>query len=495
MHKNECLETASHEYERLAAFVSSLVEAGALTPGSRVPSLRRISEERRVSVGTALQAYRLLEARGVLEARPQSGYFVAQRRASCRLPLPEMSKPSRRPADIAVSDIMLDLLERASDPSYVPLGCAVPSRELLAATRLDRILARIARRQGMEYNVYGGPRGDVHLRQEIARRASHWEQVIPPDDIAITSGCTEALMLALRVVADANDTIAVESPTYFGLLRILETLGLKVLEVPTDASSGIDLTALAGMLSKNSIKACLVSSSFNNPLGCTMPDEKKRALVQLLAKHGVPLIEDDIYGDIYFGQERPRPFMSFDRAGNTIYCSSFSKTIAPGYRIGWIVAGARMHEVLKQKAASTLCGPALTQAAFAEFLASGGYDHHLRRIRSDFARNISHMRMAIADAFPDGTKVSNPAGGFTLWLELPAHINTRTLFGEALEAGICFAPGEVFSATNRYSNCLRLSAGHPWDTRIERAIWKLGDLIRPSRPRPSPARRPDGGAP
>src|SRR5262249_16520402 len=214
---------------------------------------------------------------------------------------------------------------------------------------------------------------------EIARRALRWGQVISPEDIAITCGCTEALTLALKAVSRAGDTIAIESPTYFGLLHALEALGLKALELPTDASTSVDLSALGRALERRSVRACLFSSSFNNPLGCTMPEEKKAALLQLLAQHDVPLIEDDIYGDIYFGQERPKPFSALDRYGNTIYCSSFSKTLAPGYRVGWIATERHMKRILETKSASTLCGPALPQAALAEFLATGGYDSHLRR--------------------------------------------------------------------------------------------------------------------
>jgi DNA-binding transcriptional MocR family regulator len=465
-----------HRYEELAGFITALVDEGTLPPGSRVPSLRDISVEQDVSIGTALQAYRILEDRGVIEARPQSGYFVSKTSVPSALPVPSISRPPRRPERIAVSGIMYELLEHASDPSFVPLGCAVPSPELLAATRLDRCLGRVARRHGGTLNAYTHPQGDLRLRQEIARRALHWGQALSPEAIAITNGCTEAILLALKAVARAGAAVIVESPTFFGLLHALETLGLKAIELPTDPCSGIDLSAMSQALAGRGVAACLLSSSFNNPLGCTMTEEKKLAVLRLLSKHRVPLIEDDIFGDIYFGRERPRPFMSLDRFENTIYCSSFSKAIAPGYRVGWIVTRRHMPEVIKEKFSTTLSGSALTQAAFAEFLSSGGYDHHLRRIRSVYAGNVARMRCAIADAFPAGTKVSRPAGGFVLWVELPKSVDTRKLFEDALTKGICFAPGDVFSATRRYSNCLRLSAGYPWDQRLERGVWKLGEM-------------------
>jgi DNA-binding transcriptional MocR family regulator len=465
-----------YRYEELASFITGLVDNGTLPAGVRVPSLRHISKQRRISLSSALQAYRLLEDRGVLEARPQSGYYVARGRGI--LKEPAISKPPGKATSVAISGVGLKLLEYAADPRLVPLACAIPSPELLASGGLDRFLARAARVKGMDHNIYTVPKGDPRLRQEIARRALQWGQALSPEDIAITCGCTEALMLALKAVARPGDTIAIESPTYFGLLHALEALDLKALELPTDATSGVDLAALEKALKIKSIKACLFSSSFNNPLGCTMPDAKKIEVLELLARHRVPLIEDDIYGDIYFGKTRPRPFMALDRRGNTLYCSSFSKTIAPGYRIGWIAAGRHMQKILEHKFSMTLCGPALPQAALADFLSSGGYDNHLRRMRRTFENNIAHMIRTVETTFPAGTRVTRPAGGFVLWVELPEPLTSRPLFNAALDEGICFAPGDVFSASRRYNNCLRLSCGHSWDARIENGLVTLGALAR-----------------
>jgi DNA-binding transcriptional MocR family regulator len=465
----------NYRYQDVAHFITALVDNGTLPIGSRAPSLRQICRQHRISLSTALQAYRLLEDQGLLEARPQSGYYVARDRASA-LKTPAISRPSAKPTAVTASGLRLELLEYTRDPALVPLGSAIPGAELLAAGRLDRFLARAARVKGLESNTYTEPKGDLHLRQEIARRAARWGQALSPEDIVITCGCTEAINLALMAVASPGDTIAIESPTYFGFHRAIEALGLKALELPTDAATGIDLAALAQALKSRRVAACLLSSSFNNPLGCTMPDEKKRAVLDLLTRCRVPLIEDDIYGDIYFGKERPRPFIALDRRSDAIYCSSFSKTVAPGYRIGWIVPGAHMQKVLERKVALTLANPVLTQVALADFLSSGGYDSHLRRARRAFQYNITQMTRAIGKTFPEGVKVTRPAGGFVLWLELPRPLKSRELFRRALEEGICFVPGEVFSATGRYHNCLRLSSGYPWNARIEKAIATLGAL-------------------
>lgn len=464
-----------HRYEELATYITTLVSNGTLRPGSRIPSLREIGRQRRASVSTALQAYRLLEDQGVIEARPRSGYIVA-RLTQAPLEPPTPSGPSEAPVNVAVSAAVLNLLEHATDPGLIPLGCAIPSAALLAAGRLDRFLARAARVKGSAYNTYTVPRGDLRLRQEIARRTLRWGQVLLPEDIAITCGCTEALSLALRAVTRPGDTVGVESPTYFGVLQVIEALDLKVLELPTDAKTGINLPTLACALKAGVIKTCLLSSSFNNPLGCTMPEDKKCAILKLLAQHNVPLIEDDIYGDIYFGKQRPLPFMALGQQDNTIYCSSFSKTLAPGYRIGWIVSQRHMPKLLESKFATTLCNPALPQAALADFLCSGGYDSHLRRIRRTFEDNLHQMIRVIGQAFPPGTRVTQPAGGFVLWVELPAPVSTRALFHNGLEKGICFAPGDLFSATGRFANCLRLSCGETWSATIEHGLRVLGAL-------------------
>jgi DNA-binding transcriptional MocR family regulator len=463
-------------YEALARFIADLVSGGTLAPGARAPSLREISRQHRTSLTTALQAYRVLEDRGVLEARPQSGFYVAK--AAPALPVPATSRPPARPTEVAISDLLLQMVEHASDPRLVPLGCAIPSPQLLASGRLDRLLARAARVKGVQHNIYTAPKGDASLRVEIARRALRWGQALSPDDIAVTCGATEALALALNAVARPGDTVAIESPTYFGLLQVLRSLGLKALALPTDARTGIDVDALGRALQAGTVRACVLASSFNNPLGCTMPEAHKLAVLRLLARHRVPLIEDDVYGDIYFGDQRPLPFSALDRHDLVIHCGSFSKTLAPGYRIGWVATGRHMPRVLQAKFAATLCGPALPQLALAEFLSTSGYDHHLRRIRGVFADTLQRMTQSIEASFPPGTKVSQPAGGFVLWLELPKPLDSRVLFGQAIAKGICFAPGIVFSASGQHAHCLRLSGGHGWDARIDKGVRVLGAMAR-----------------
>lgn len=475
--KGPARSSAPYRYEQLADLIVGMIDKGTLTPGARLPSVRALSEEHGLSVSTVLQAYRWLEDRGVLVARPQSGFYVAATQGGA-LGLPSTPRVRAKASTVSISGAVSALLEHASNSALVPLGCAVPDAALLQSGRLDLALARAARQHGARYNTYGAPRGELVLRREISRRAMRSGHALSPDDVIITNGCTEALTLALTAVARPGDTIAIESPTYFGLLHSLEMLGLKALELPTDPTRGVNVPALARLLETEPVAACLLSSSFSNPLGSLMPEAAKRELQAVLARHRVPLIEDDIYGEIHFTRERPRPFSAMDGGANTLYCSSFSKSLAPGYRIGWIAPGAFAQPVMERKLAYSLCGPVLPQVAIAEFLASGAFDAHMRRLRRLLEANLLHMARAIEASFPPGTRVSRPAGGFMLWLELPRGFDSRALFDTALEHGICFAPGDVFSASRRFRNCLRLSAGSAWSPRIEKGVKRLGELAR-----------------
>lgn len=464
-----------YRYEQLAELIIAMIDNGALAPRSRVPSVRALSEQHSVSISTALQACRMLEDRELIVARPRSGFYVAPKQHSA-FALPSATRPRAKASAVSISGAVAGLLEYSSNPAYLPFGCAVPDGALLEAKRLDQLLARAARRHGARYNVYGTPQGDPALRGEIAKRAIRVGHRLAPDDVVITSGCTEALTLALTAVARPGDTIAVEAPTYMGLLHTLEMLGLKAVELPTDPIRGIDVASVARLLETERVAAFALASGFNNPLGSTMAEADKRALLDVLARYDIPLIEDDVYGDLHFGRERPKPFIALDGGANTIYCSSFSKSLAPGYRVGWIAAGRRTRQVIERKLAFSLCGAVLPQVALAEFLAGGGYDAHLRRVRQLLQHTLARMAGAVEESFPAETRMSRPAGGFVLWLELPKRFDSRALFDQALEQGICFAPGDVFSASRRFRNCLRLSAGHAWDQRIEDGVRRLGQL-------------------
>lgn len=463
-------------YERVAIEIARLIEQGTFRAGDRVPSIRQLSKKFAVSINTIMQAYTMLEDQRLIEARPQSGYYVRGRVPEIR-EKEHVSRASIKPATVTISDLCKQVMCNMTNRELLPLGSAIPHIQHLPVDKLNRIMAGELRRFSEESVSYQMPLGYERLRVQIARRALAAGISAGPGELLITSGCVEAVLLALRATCKTGDTIAVESPFYFNFLQMIAFLGLKALEIPSTPREGISIEALRYAIEQNKISACLVISNFGNPLGSLMPDERKRELVDLLASHKIPLIEDDIYGDLAFANDRPSTAKSFDRSDLVIYCSSFSKTIAPGYRVGWTIAGRFQAEIERLKMMMNVATSSPPQLALAEFLATGGYDHHLRTIRRIHARNISQMADAVVRYFPEGTCMTRPEGGFILWVEMPVGTDSIKLYNRALELGISIVPGPLFSLSGKYRNYIRLSAAL-WTERIESGIRTLGELAQ-----------------
>lgn len=462
-------------YESVADDISALIHSGTLVPGERVPSVRRLSRQRRVSISTVLQAYTVLENRGLIEARPQSGYYVRQQAHPASEPA--VSKPPRSPQLVGVHALVSRILEDGRRPDVVRLDTAIPSAELVPTAKLQRMVSTVARRQPQCMATYAFPPGREELRRQIALRARDWGVSLTADEIVITNGCIEAVNLCLRAVAKAGDVIALESPTFFGLLQIIESLGMKALEIPTHPRDGISLDALQLALERERIGACLLMPNVSNPLGSTMPERNKKRLVKMLAGRDVPLIEDAVYADLAFGAP-PLAAKAFDRTGNIMLCSSFTKTFAPGFRVGWVAPGRYFPQVQMLKFISSVGVSDLLQLAIAEFLENGGHDRLMRTLRRTYAHQMELVKHAIARHFPQETKVTRPGGGFVLWVEMPEGVDSIELHRQALKEAIGLAPGPMFSASNRYRNFVRVNCGLPWSARVERALMRVGELAR-----------------
>jgi DNA-binding transcriptional MocR family regulator len=468
-------------YEKVVARIVDLIDHGTLRPGSKLPSVRKLSQQLDVSISTVLQAYRILEDRGRIIARPQSGYYV---RTDPWTPPPEPRGPKSKlcaACEVSTGERVRRVYQAMGDPNVVRLGAAVAGWEILPTRQLNRMMAAIARRAPATSSNYDLPPGCEALRVQIARRAMESGCALSPDDIVTTVGSSEALALCLRAVARPGDTIAIESPTFYGVLQTIELLGMRALEIPTHPRSGVDLDALENAIDHDDVAACLFITNFNNPLGCCLSNDAKRRLVQMLREREVPLIEDDVYGELPFDDSHGRPTTckSFDADGNAMLVSSFSKTLAPGARIGWCAPGRWRDEVLRAKLFTTLATPTLPQLAIAEMLANGGFEHHLRRMRKTFRDNVTKMTQAVSASFPAETRVSRPAGGFVVWVELPEQIDGMTLHDRAIEQRISIAPGELFSPTShRFDHFIRINCGQVWSNKVERAIETLGKLIR-----------------
>ncbi|HHJ13686.1 MAG TPA: PLP-dependent aminotransferase family protein [Gammaproteobacteria bacterium] len=462
-------------YERVAKQLAGQIEQGLYRPGDRLPGVRRLARQFGVSISTVVQAQRLLEDEGRIEVRPRSGWYV-RAQAWPRPEPPAISRPTVRPVPVTGQALVLRLVQAANEPDFVQLGAAVPAPDFLPTRAIQRALGAAARAGGANLATYQFPPGSLALRRQIARRMADAGCQVAPDEIVITSGCQEALILSLRAVAAPGDVVAIESPSFYGLLQAIDSLGLKALEIPTDPATGISLEALELALEKWPVRACALTANFSNPLGGIMPVEKKQALVALLGRHEIPLIEDDIYGDLGFEGERPQALRAFDESDGVIYCASFSKTLSPGLRVGWMVPGRWRAQVEYLKYVSSLAAPTLSQRAVADFLHHGGYDRHLRQVRGAYARQVALMTRAVGKYFPAGTRVTQPRGGFVIWVELPGQVDALSLCQRALEQRISIAPGPVFSASGKYRNCIRLNCAQPWNDALDKAVMTVGRM-------------------
>lgn len=463
-------------YQEIADSIALLIARGTLRAGQRIPSVRKACELHQVSAGTVLQAFAQLEARGLIEARPQSGYYVRVQHHGFA-PEPQSTAPHTRAVQLDVSELVFGVLEQIKHRELVPLGSAFPSPELFPLARLNRMAASCARKIKPWASVDDLPPGNAELRHQIALRYLESGCSVAPDDIVITCGALEAINLSLQAVTRPGDMVAIESPTFYSTLQAIERLGLRAIEIATHPRTGIALDALDAALKSHPIKACVLVPTFQNPLGACMPDENKAALLKLLKRHDVPLIEDDVYAELYFGAQRPRPAKAFDKTGLVLHCGSFSKCLAPGYRVGWVAAGRYHTQVERIKLMTTLSTASLPQAAIAEFLQHGAYERHLRHLRHTLATQCQDMMRAVSQHFPEGCRMTRPEGGYMLWVELPKSVDALKLHQLALSQGISIAPGPIFSAQRKYRNCVRLNFGYPWSPRIEKAVKTLGRLI------------------
>jgi DNA-binding transcriptional MocR family regulator len=464
-------------YQQLADRLEKQIRQQVLKTGDKLLSVRTLSREQGVSISTAFNAYGLLEIRGLIEARPKSGYYVCFTPRQHRGTLPVIQPV--HDGHIASTDEMIAMVyKNLSARGVVRFSLATPSLALLPHAKLTKALMQVIRESPDSCMNYEEVQGNLRLRQQVARYAFNSGCNIAADDVVTTQGCMEALAFCLKAVTSPGDAVAIESPIYFGILNVMQGLGLKVVEIPADPVTGIDIAYLERNIQSLHIKACLVVTNFNNPSGSCMPDDHKQRLVALLAKQQIPLIEDDIYGELYFGKTRPRTCKSYDRDGWVLLCASVSKSLAPGYRVGWCIPGRFKEKILNLKLNHTVSSATPTQAAVGLFVETGRYDLHLRHLRKALYTQCLQYIQAITTYFPEDTRVSQPQGGYTLWIALNRRINAFELFKQAIAENISIAPGQLFSADARFTNFIRISFGNPFDKEIDRSLKVLGGIVK-----------------
>ncbi|GHB10365.1 aminotransferase-like domain-containing protein [Modicisalibacter luteus] len=461
-------------YQEVAALLRQRIEHGVYRVGDRLPSIRALCREHAISISTAQEAYRRLEDAMLVEARARSGYFVLPRQAPAQLPA--VTRPAQRPLEVSQWDQVLELVGMNRDHGVLMLGRGIPDLDAATLKPLQRLLAGLYRHGDALSASYDSLIGSLKLRQQIVRLATTSGCLLHPDDVLITTGCQEALAIALRTLTSPGDVVAVDSPSFYGTMQILKANGLKAMEIPTDPRDGISLEALELALEQWPVRAIQVTPTCNNPLGYTMPEVKKRALVRLAQRFDVAIVEDDIYGDLSFVTPRPRTLKSYDDDGRVLLCSGFSKTLMPGLRVGWLAPGRYRDQALHMKYVSTGASATLPQLAVAEFAAKGHYERHVREMVHRYQRHRDILLGWVGQHFPQGTRVSYPQGGFLLWLELPEAIDCIRLNERLAEVGVRIAPGSLFSASGKYRHCLRLNYAAALTPETAVAVRQVGEV-------------------
>lgn len=462
-------------YLKIANSVTEQIKSETLQFGDRLPSLRSAQKLYNVSLNTIKQAYMELESRSLVESRPKYGYYVSQT-SQRKLALPSVTQMKVSEGKNTPQDLIDKVFGSIGGTDVTQFALGIPGKSLLPVAKMKKCMIDVMKRKSDSGTNYEPVQGSEVLRREIAKWSMVMEGKITEDDLVITSGAMNAVYNCLMAVTQPGDSVAVESPVYFGILQAIQLLGLKAVEIPTHPITGVDLDALKKVLPK--LSACCFVVNYNNPLGFQMPDENKKELVKMLTEHNVPLVEDDVYGNIYFGAGRPKPCKFYDEAGIVMWVGSVSKTLAPGFRVGWVAPGKFKEKIIRQKLVQTVSGPSLFSDVIADFLAYGRYDHHLRMFRKKLYANYLQIQKSVIEYFPDNTKISEPKGGFMLWLELDKRICTEDLYDLAVSQKVNFAPGRIFSQYNQYQNCMRLNYALEWTDRVESDLEKLGKMIK-----------------
>ena len=463
-------------YLEIAESFATLIGSDALRAGDAMPSVRGASSSHQVSKGTIVQAYAILELRGLIEARPRSGYYVQSRPPITRLAA-SIGRKRPRLVEIDPSQRLQKILSGLVRTPAISLGSSFPSQALYPLKALNRALAVSGRRGGYVDTFEDLQLGLPDLRRAIAQRYLKLGYSVPLDEIVITCGGMEAISLSLQTVTKPDDVIVIDSPMFFSGLHLIEHLGLRPIEMPVDPASGLNLASLSDTLKKYPVKACLLMTNCQNPLGFTMSEDKKRELLEILEKHRVPLVENDVYGELQFGYRHVRAAKAFDRSGSVLHCGSFTKSLAPGFKIGWVAGGRFRDHLLSKKFVTTLGTSVPPQKALAEYLRNNAYDRHLRQLRQQLMGQVNQMSAAIERYFPRHTSMTHPSGGYVIWVELPQACEAFSLFEQAASMEIGIAPGPIFSASRAYKNFIRLNCGYPWSPSLDKAVKSLGSAI------------------
>lgn len=434
-----------------------------------MPSIRELAATEGVGVNTARSAFELLDRDGLAVPVERGGYFVARRSS-----ISDSGRPAAcyEAEGLDAAQKIEFILSRSG--GSVGFALAEPDPDLLPIAKLERLHASLP----PGWSGYGDKDGEPELRRRIASASALRHGRLEPESIVVTNGATEAISLALRSCVGRGDVVAVESPTYFDFFRQLSAIGAKILEVPAIPGRGMDLDLLEAAMRSQPVRMVVCQPNVQNPTGSVMPDADKQRLVALATRHGVLVLQDDVYGELAYRDPRPSNLDMFDDYRGLIYVTSFSKTLAPGLRVGWIRAPGLKDEIIKAKSLSTLATNRPAQAAIAAFIGGAEHRRHLSEMRAALETRLGEYSAALASVLPDGSSISRPAGGCLLWVSLPAGASAARLFEAAARERILVAPGELFSANPFFGTYLRINYAGRLTERRRAMISRLGELAR-----------------
>ena len=467
-----------NQYQQIASEIESQIQTGTLLPGGKLPSVRALARLRGISPTTVTEVYELLKLRGAIEARARSGYFVSQT-TLVPLHLPDRDVVLLPSASAASEDLLQDMLAAGNDDRIFPFGAAIPAAEFFPVATLNRLMRKILRSNPELLAAYRFAPGSSALRETLARRYQRLGLKVTAKALVTTAGAIEGIGLALGAVAEPGATIALEAPTYPGIFQLVRSLGYRVLEIPLDASRGLTPEALQAAVRKarGKLKAVVSIPNFSNPLGARVSDADKQELVRIASREGVVLIEDDIYGDLAYSRDRPKPLKAFDRDDSVILCTSFSKTLSPALRVGCVISDKYAARLGALKYARASGVSALNEEVLRQFLEHGSYERHLARVRAEYQTLMARYSREVLQQFPAGTRVAQPQGGFILWVELPPGVDSALVQKNALRHRISVAPGSIFSDGGlHYRNYIRLNCGLPWTPAAQKALSQLARI-------------------
>ncbi len=464
-----------YKFEVFTKTIEQNIKDGVFKAGYKLPSVRMLKEQYGLSISTVQSGYDYLVLSGLVDNVPKSGYYVRSQ------PLVSVSNQRKRRPVIrdATFKKHLGLTTRSNERGRLSeFNVAAPGDLLVPQKLLLRTMQQVIREQGTNLLRYYPASGSIDLKSNIAQRAAAYQTILHPEELLVTDGGLQALYIALASVCAPGDVVAIETPCVFSVLEIIRVLKLKVIEIPTLVDVGFDIDFFNKACANSSIRAVVVTPNFHNPTGVLLSDDQKKRLLDLIVYYGIALIENDICGDLYFHGKRPSTIKGMDESGLVMSYSSYSKTLAPGIRLGWLAAGkfTQRAEQIRFALGSTVSP--IYQETVSRLLSSSSYDRHLRTFRMQLARNAYTAIHLISSYLPEGTVVQTPRGGYNLWVQLPLHTDMEAFYKHCEEVAIRFTPGFTFSFSRSFDTCFRMVFADNFSDQKKESIQRLGERLR-----------------